>query len=257
MSTLEFLNMDKLSLAIPFYNTSRYFNDCIQYSLENDFISEIVVNDDCSNDDEWNALNEIISNLNTSKIKLFRNENNVKSFRNKYITVSKCSNEWIYLLDSDNCPFENSYQLIENIETPNSTIVYCPQHLYCKNDNVLNYEVISDYNFNYDIIGIEETKDMVFKKTKWFDWFFNSGNYIVNRSVYLGALKEAYDNKNTDLLDADTAASFYFLLKYGVQFKIVKDLSHHHRLRRDSTWNTCGEKSMMSVNYYKNLSLDL
>ena len=249
--------MENISLAIPFYNTSDYFLDCIKYSIENKFISEIVVNDDCSDDYHWEKINEIVNSLNTDKIKLFRNKINLGPFRNKYCTVNKCSNSWVYLLDSDNHPFENTYSLVENISNEDSLIVYSPQHLYCKSDNVEKYETISDYNFKYDLIGIEETKDMIFKKTKWFDWFFNSGNYIVNRDTYIKALKEPYENKDTTLLDADTAASFYFLLKYGVKFKIVKNLSHHHRLRKDSTWNVCGEKSQMSVDYYKNLSIDL
>jgi glycosyltransferase involved in cell wall biosynthesis len=48
----------------------------------------------------------LIKKLNTNKIKVFRNKTNQGAFRNKYETVSKCSNEWIYLLDSDNYPFE-------------------------------------------------------------------------------------------------------------------------------------------------------
>ena len=249
--------MKEISLGIPFYNTSRYFIDCIRYSLENDFVSEIVVNDDFSEEQEWNNLNEIVKEFNNSKIKLYRNKSNLGSFRNKYLTVKNCTNSWVYLLDSDNYPFENSYELIKNIPDQDSLICYCPQHLYCKNDNSIDYEVISNYNFKYDLIGIEETKDMIFKKTKWFDWFFNTGNYIVNRLTYIDALNNIYENKSVPLLDADTAASFYFLLKNGVQYKIVKNLSHHHRLRSDSTWNVCGERSQQSVNYYQKLSVDL
>jgi hypothetical protein len=249
--------MNNITLAIPFYNTSKYFLDCIKYSLDNDFVSEIVVNDDCSTKYEWDSLNNIVNNLNTSKIKLFQNFVNVGPFRNKYLTISKCSNSWIYLLDSDNHPFENSYKLIENISNVNPLIVYSPQHLYCKNDHVENYEIISDYNFQHDIIGIEESKDMILKQTKWFDWFFNSGNYIVNKYTYLEALRDPYEDEFTILLHADTAASFYFLMKHGVKFKVIETLSHHHRLRKDSTWNICGENSTISVNYYKNLAINL
>jgi hypothetical protein len=249
--------MNNITLAIPFYNTSKYFLDCIKYSLDNDFVSEIIVNDDCSTKYEWDNLNDIVSNLNKSKIKLFQNSTNVGAFRNKYLTISKCSNSWIYLLDSDNHPFENTYKLIENISNDNPLIVYSPQHLYCKNDHIGNYEVISNYNFKYDIIGIEESKDMILNQTKWFDWFFNSGNYIVNKDTYLEALRSPYEDESTTLLHADTAASFYFLLKHGVKFKVIQKLSHHHRLREDSTWNICGENSTLSVNYYKNLSTNL
>ena len=249
--------MDVISLAIPFYNTSQYFLECIQYALENEFVSEIVVNDDCSDEDQWKKLNQIVDTLNTDKIKLFRNKKNLGAFRNKYTTVLNCSNTWVYLLDSDNRVFEDSYNFIKSISNIDPLIIYSPQHLCCKNDDSENYEVISDYNFKYDLIGIEETKDMIFKKTKWFDWFFNSGNYVLNKDTYINALKKSYEDKSTPLLDADTAAAFYFLLDYGVKFKIVKNFSHHHRLRTDSTWNTCGENSQLSVNYYKNLSIEL
>jgi glycosyltransferase involved in cell wall biosynthesis len=249
--------MKKITLAIPFYNTSQYFLECIQYALENEFVSEIVVNDDCSDEDQWKKLNQIVDTLNTDKIKLFRNKENLGAFRNKYTTVLNCSNTWVYLLDSDNHVFENSYDSIKSISNVDPLIIYSPQHLCCKNDDSENYEVISDYNFKYDLIGIEETKDMIFKKTKWFDWFFNSGNYVLNKDTYINALKKPYEDKSTPLLDADTAAAFYFLLEYGVKFKIIENFSHHHRLRKDSTWHTCGENSQLSVNYYQNLFIEL
>ena len=107
--------MDVISLAIPFYNTSQYFLECIQYALENEFVSEIVVNDDCSDEDQWRKLNQIVDTLNTNKIKLFRNKKNLGAFRNKYITVLNCSNTWVYLLDSDNRVFEDSYNFIKSI----------------------------------------------------------------------------------------------------------------------------------------------
>lgn len=249
--------MKKISLGIPFYNTSRYFSDCIKYSLDDDFISEIVVNDDCSSDEEWENLNQIVNQLNSPKIRLFRNESNLGPFRNKYLTVYNCSSSWVYLLDSDNFPFENSYNIVKNIPDTSPFIFYSPKHLYCKSDNTKEYEVISDYDFKYDLIGIEEAKDMIIKRTKWFDWFFNSGNYVVNRETYIESLKEVYDDKSVPLLDADTAASFYFLLRNGVKFKIIKNFSHHHRLRSDSTWCTCGENSQKSVDYYKSLTVNL
>ena len=134
--------MDVISLAIPFYNTSQYFLECIQYALENEFVSEIVVNDDCSDEDQWKKLNQIVDTLNTDKIKLFRNKKNLGAFRNKYTTVLNCSNTWVYLLDSDNRVFEDSYNFIKSISNVDPLIIYSPQHLCCKNDDSENYEVI-------------------------------------------------------------------------------------------------------------------
>lgn len=243
--------MNKISLAIPEYNTSQYFIDCIKYALEDDFVDEIVVNDDCSSEDHFKNLINIIHGLNSSKIKLFRNQINLNAFRNKYLTVKNCKNDWVYLLDSDNHPFEESYQIIRTIPDNNPNICFCPQNLFCKNDNVSDYENISNYDFGYDIIGIEESKEALNKGVEWFNWFVNSGNYIFNKNTYLQFLKEPFENSDTPLLHADTAAVFYYWLKNGGKFKVVKGLRHNHRLRPDSNWHSCGNNSNLSVNYYE------
>ncbi len=249
--------MNKLTLAIPFYNTSQYFLDCIKYSLEEDFIEEIIVNDDCSSPEHLDNLLNIVSSLNTDKIKIFKNEKNIGAFRNKYQTVLNCTNDWIYLLDSDNFPFEESYKIIKQIPDSDPTVCYSPQHLFCKNDNVREYENISDYDFGYEYIGIDESKNLLNGKTKWFDWFVNSGNYIFNKNMYLESLQQPFKDLNTPLLHADTAAAFYFWLKNNGKFKVVKSLRHHHRLRMDSNWHTCGNQSDQSVKFYENLILEL
>ena len=69
--------MDKISIAIPFYNTSRYFLDCLKHTIDDDFVSEIVVNDDQSTDEEWETLNKIVSDVNSDKIKLYKNPINL------------------------------------------------------------------------------------------------------------------------------------------------------------------------------------
>ena len=249
--------MKTITLAIPFYNTSKYFLDAIQYAVDDNFISEISVTDDCSTDAEWKKLNSIISTLDTNKIKVYRNDENLKPFRNKYNAVMNSTNEWVYLLDSDNHMLENSIELLKTIPDDDPNMVYSPQHLCCKNDGFKDYEVVSDYNFKHEEIGIEETKDILFKKHKWARWFVNSGNYVVNRERYLKSLAEPYQDKTTELLHADTAAAYYFLLRDGVKFKVVKGLKHYHRLRKDSTWNACGQYSQQSVDYYTNKIINL
>ena len=44
--------MDNITLAIPVYNTSSYFEQAVEYALSNNFVKEIVVSDDSSRDDE-------------------------------------------------------------------------------------------------------------------------------------------------------------------------------------------------------------
>ena len=114
--------MKTITLAIPFYNTSKYFLDAIQYAIDDNFVSEISITDDCSTDAEWEKLNSIISTLDTNKIKVYRNDENLKPFRNKYNAVMNSTNEWVYLLDSDNHMLENSIELLKTIPDDDPTM---------------------------------------------------------------------------------------------------------------------------------------
>lgn len=248
--------MKEITIAIPFYNPSQYFEEAVHYVLDNDFVKEIVVNDDCSTDDEWEKINEIVSTLNTNKIKLFRNEVNLGGFRNKYSAVQNSTCDWIYLLDSDNHPTENTLSVIESIEDMQDYICYCPEKLLLHNaeDGYTNEAI---YQFKYDTVGIEEAKDGIIKRTKWFDWFLNTGNYVFNKQTYLEFVKEPFEDTTTELLHADVLAFSYFWLGSGGEFKVVPEFHYHHRLRSASYWNACGSNSSASADLYKAKILDL
>jgi cellulose synthase/poly-beta-1,6-N-acetylglucosamine synthase-like glycosyltransferase len=248
--------MKKITLAIPFYNTSQYFLEAVEYALSNDFVEEIVINDDCSLEDEWSKLNEIANNLNTDKVKLFRNEVNIGGFRNKYTAVQNSSCEWVYLLDSDNHPTPDTLGVLESLDELDPNICYCPEKLllYNNEDGYTNEAV---YHFKYETIGLEEAKDGIIKRTKWFDWFLNTGNYFFNREYYLEYMREPFEDQTTELLHADVLAFSYFWFRSGGEFKVVPNFHYHHRLRSASYWNACGSNSSLSAELYKSKILDL
>tara|TARA_B100000927_G_scaffold134559_1_gene108524 strand:+ start:4856 stop:5608 length:753 start_codon:yes stop_codon:yes gene_type:complete len=249
--------MKNISLAIPFYNTSRYFSEAIKYSLEDDFVSEIVVTDDASSESEWKKLNDIVNDLNSDKIKLFRNENNLGGFRNKYNSVKNSTGEWVYLLDSDNHLHETTLNIIKSIKDPQPNICYTPHSLLMQQDTAIKpYETVT-YNFKYDLIGIDEAQDAVIKRTKYFDWFLNTGNYVFNREKYLERMYDPYVN-NEKTFAADCIAFSYHWMSRGGLCKIVPNMKYYHRVRSDSYWITCGSNSNSFADYYtqkiKNLS---
>jgi glycosyltransferase involved in cell wall biosynthesis len=248
--------MKKITLAIPFYNTSQYFLEAVEYALNNDFVDEIVVNDDCSSEDEWNKLNEIVNNLNTPKIKLFRNEVNLGGFRNKYTAVQNSSCDWVYLLDSDNHPTPDTLGVLESLDELDPNICYCPEKLllYKEEDGYTNEAL---YHFKYETVGSEEAKDGIIKRTKWFDWFLNTGNYFFNKEYYLEYMREPFEDQTTELLHADVLAFSHFWLRSGGEFKVVPNFHYHHRLRSASYWNACGSNSSLSAELYKSKILDL
>jgi len=246
--------MKEITLAIPFYNTSSYFKEAVELSLYNDFVKEVVVNDDGSSQEEWEKLNEIVSTLNTDKIKLFRNEVNLGGFRNKYIAVKNSTCDWVYLLDSDNHPAENTLDIIQSIENPDPDICYIPQKLMVYDHTGYYDEVV--YNFKYEKVGIDEAQDALLKKTKWFDWFLNTGNFVFNREKYLERLQSGFEDKDEPVYACSIAFSYHWISKGGY-YKVTPDMEYYHRLRNDSYWNACGGNSDLSAQYYHQRIINL
>lgn len=246
--------MKTISLAIPFYNTSHYFKEAVELALDNDFVKEVVVNDDGSVEDEWTKLNEIVSTLNTNKIKIFRNEVNLGGFRNKYTAVKNSTCDWVYLLDSDNHPAETTLSVIQSIETPDPDICYIPQRLLLYKDDGYRNEVF--YNFKYEKIGIDEAQDALLKRTKWFDWFLNTGNFVFNREKYLERLQSGFEDKDEPVYACSIAFSYHWMSKGGY-YKVTPDMEYYHRLRNDSYWNSCGKNSDFSAQYYHQRIINL
>jgi len=246
--------MNEITLAIPFYNTSQYCKQAIKLALSNDFVKEIVINDDGSTEDEWNSLNTIVESLSNNKIKLFRNNVNVGGFRNKYNAVQNSSCEWVYLLDSDNHPAENTLDVIQSIENPNEDYCYIPQKLMVYADDGYYNEVV--YNFSYDKIGLDEAQDALLKKTKYIDWFLNTGNFVFNREKYLERLENGYKNLDEPVYACSIAFSYHWM-KNGGFYKVVPGMEYHHLVRRDSYWHSCGSNSDFSAKYYHQRIIDL
>ena len=102
--------MNKFSVAIPTYNSSKYLKECIYGFKNSKFIDEIIIGDDCSGIEELKNIKKIIKQANkffNFQIKLIENSQNLGAFKNKYRLIESSRNEWIYQIDSDNVPFSN------------------------------------------------------------------------------------------------------------------------------------------------------
>lgn len=184
-----------ITVAIPFYNSIEYFEDAIRVPLFDDRVSEILVVDDCSTDDQYQQLlnkveyllsgAEISFDLNASlidgknqhclysilnmtlinvaeqakKIKVIRNEKNLGGFANKYEAIKLAKNEWVYLLDSDNFLVECSIPALYNVEYWNENICYCPSVVIMERKDA--WRAWDDWNhrkFGYDPLDLERVK---------------------------------------------------------------------------------------------------
>ena len=66
----------KLSIIIPTYNSESYIKDCLKSILNSTYLNlEIIVVDDCSNDDTLSIVEEVNKLLN-NKIIVYKNDIN-------------------------------------------------------------------------------------------------------------------------------------------------------------------------------------
>jgi glycosyltransferase involved in cell wall biosynthesis len=240
-----------ITVAIPYYNSEKYLEQALEIPLSSDFVSEIIIHDDCSH-------NKIESTH--PKIKVYRNETNVGAFKNKYLAVSKSTNEWVYLLDSDNYFFDNSLEVVKNINTQRGKY-YSPSQLHLVDDGLdpkLDGKIIK-YDFgSVDSIDANNAKELL-KSEFWeeFCWLINTGNFFVHRDDYIESMKNVYEDLNYPYFEADAIVFCYNWLKKGNSIEIIQNLWYNHRLRGNSYSHSVGNRNTNSLEYHKSLMAQL
>lgn len=240
-----------ITVAIPYYNSEKYLEQALEIPLSSDFVSEIIIHDDCS-------YNKIESTH--PKIKVYRNETNVGAFKNKYLAVSKSTNEWVYLLDSDNYFFDNSLEVVKNINTQRGKY-YSPSKLHLVDDGLdpkLDGKIIK-YDFgSVDSIDANNAKELL-KSEFWeeFCWLINTGNFFVHRDDYIESMKNVYEDLNYPYFEADAIVFCYNWLKKGNSIEIIQNLWYNHRLRVNSYSHSVGNRNTNSLEYHKSLMAQL
>ena len=236
-----------ITVAIPYYNSEKYLEQALELPLSSDFVSEIIIHDDCSE-------NEIESTH--PKIKIYRNQTNLGAFKNKYLAVSKASNDWVYLLDSDNYFFENSLEVVKNIKRQRGKY-YSPSQLHLVDDGLdqsLNGKIVK---YDFGQVDGSKAREILKSGSGEFEWLINTGNFFVNRDDYVSSMQTIINDPTYPYFEADAIVFTYNWLKKGNIIEVVGDLWYNHRLRSNSYSHSVGNKNSDSLNYHKNLILEL
>lgn len=209
-----------ISICIPTWMRTDLLFESYSKVIDDDRISEIVIVDDCSTDEVWVKMCNTIGNH--PKIKLFRNEKNLDCYRNKREAVSKASNEWVLLADSDNI-FNKKYIDIvcdwSNDGTSSLTNV-----LYQPSFAKPHFDFRKFENCVIDNVNVSEYMDK-----PHFATMLNACNFFVNRDEYL----RVWDGS----VDPVTSDSIYFSYKWleaGNSIYVVPGLEYEHRVHKGS-----------------------
>lgn len=221
-----------ISLAITTYDRSGFVIESFINVLNNPFINEIVIVDDCSDISIYNNLKTIIDNLNNPKIKLYRNETNLDVFLNKRRSVELCTNDWVIQFDSDNILGEDYINIIRGLGRLEEDMLYCPETLY----DIYNTKVQWTYSeFNHLIFDKSNIRTYV--RDVNFETNMNTGNNFFNRNTFLEATKESnIDEPIADISAGDGMYIYYLWILAGNRAKVVKGLRYIHRLHAGSNY---------------------
>jgi len=251
--------MKKISLAIPTYFSSKYLPVLLKSASNSKFIDEIVISDDSADALETEAIKKIIKKFNNKNIIFIENPANKGAFDNKYQAISKCSNEIVYQIDSDNITGKNLNTTLINIfDNFDENQIYYPatlkQFFYNYESKIFPNKNIVRLSLEDKIIdsfivsnSINNNKQITVDKNIF--WILNCGNFIVSKKSYLNVMKDYYENDNIPLA-ADALAISYLWLKSGKVILLNKDLYHFHRKREDSVSLAFKDESVKSFDYF-------
>ena len=87
-----------VSIIMPSWNTGKYIVESINCVIAQTYPNwELIIVDDCSTDNT----DEIVASFEDSRIKYFKNENNIGAALTRNRAMSEAKGEWIAFLDSD------------------------------------------------------------------------------------------------------------------------------------------------------------
>lgn len=137
-----------ISVVICTYNGEKYLEEQLRSIMQQTYKNlEIIINDDCSKD---NTL-LVAKNLQNedSRIKIFKNENNLGFNKNFEKSLEYCTGDVIALSDQDDIWELNKIEIQFNLLTQtDSSLVYCNSQLIDIDGNDLNKNLFSQLHVN-------------------------------------------------------------------------------------------------------------
>lgn len=136
--------VDKLiSVALPVYNAELYIGECLENLLAQTYRNiEIVLIDDCSTD----RTAEVVAEYKDSRIRYFKNEQNLGIVHTLNKAYKLCRGEYIARMDADDlCSCDRLEKQVNLLEiNPNVGMVACDLELFGARTGIVRYSAESE-----------------------------------------------------------------------------------------------------------------
>lgn len=206
-----------ISLCLTNYNRTGMLIDSFREVIGDPRVSEIVITDDS---DLFHAAEVTRMIKGWDNVKYFKNDYQLDCYRNKREAISKATNEWVIILDSDNTITKEYIDRIEDLWLAglNPKTVYQPS--YAK----------PHFNFTSHEGLLVDRHNVARHMTElMFSTMLNAMNYFVNRDEYLRVWDESVDPVTSDSIFQN-----YNWLKAGNNIYVVPGLEYEHRVHEGS-----------------------
>ena len=133
------MNQSKITVIVPCYNVEKYVQKSIESLLNQTYKNlEIIVIDDCSTDNTYSVLKELLSK-NKDKFTLYQNDKNRGLAYTRNRGISLASSKYIGFIDSDDYIDTNYYETLMNImKKENAEIVISDMQFETENEKTLS-----------------------------------------------------------------------------------------------------------------------
>ena len=207
-----------ISVCFTTWNRTNLLYEAVEPFLNDDRVSEIVISDDCSNE---NILSEVRERYSlTAKVRVYKNDVNIDCYHNKAKAIERATNDWVCILDSDNIFSSNFIDRIENLWQAglNDRTAYAPDFAR------------PHFNFTH-LSGKLLTKTTIAQQIhdSSTQTLLNAMNYLVNRAEYL----RIFDRHITPVT-SDSIYQNYRWLDAGNSIYVVPEFQYEHRIHDQS-----------------------
>lgn len=224
------IDQRKISISIPTWQRFEMVIESFAAVLHDERVSEIILVDDFSQDGSYERLQQYFAN--EPKVKLYRNNSNMDCYRNKREVVSKSSNEWLILLDSDNIIGPDYIDTLFGLKEWHLDTAYMP----CFAMPMFDYRAFEYMVFTKENIAGNIDKPMAAT-------CLNCMNYFVSRDKYL-SVWDGSVNPHT----ADSIYQNYNWLNACNRIFVVAQLYYQHRVHAGSHYQN---NQHLTGNFYQ------
>ena len=218
----------KVSVAMCTYNGEKFLREQLNSILQQTVsVDEIVICDDRSTDHTFEILKEYQQKY-PAKIRLYLNEENLRSVKNFEKAIRLCTNDIIFLSDQDDVWLPEKVETVWNYFEKNPNIQVVDTNGFGINENSERLDVLTIW----DIISIIKNKNSKFDdyKTLAFVSNFATGAAMAFRKEFLQEILpipvvEQLHHDEWIALMASAQKKFYFLDQ-----KLFKYRSHSQQL---------------------------